>query len=251
MIISNANKEMINPELAGMPEHRGRNILPLPGYSDNFDFEAENQTLEHLTAQERIEWAATRFGSGLHVLTSAGIDSALTLDHTAGIVEDVTNIDTRFLPDGTTEHLEAMRQRFGFRLHIFSPTRQTTRYIIDRELWKSNLPEYRQLTKLGPLTRAVGALGVAAYISGIRRDQTEYRSTLNYVFRGSDGEIRVNPFIDWTQAEVDRYMDEHNLPLHPLYYEGHTWLDDWPLMGSQRMECGMQRRGNEAEKRAS
>jgi phosphoadenosine phosphosulfate reductase len=246
---------MLDPEATNLPRPgTNRDVLPFPAFSDRFDFEAANQILQPLTAQERIEWAANRFRSGLHVLSSAGIDSALTLDHTAGIVEDVTNIDTRFLPDGSIEHRDAMKQRFSHHLHVFGPTREAASYILDQKLWETNLPEYRQITKLRPLKRAIGALGVIAYISGIRRDQTEERSSFGYVGRGRDGEIRIHPFIDWTQSEVDAYMDNHELPRHPLYYkEGRRWLDDWTLMGDQfmRMECGIQLSNDEVEEKAS
>ena len=234
--------EMSNLHSAGIDA----DILPFPGSTDKFDLETSNETLRPLSARERIKWAVNMFGSGLHVLTSAGIDSALTLDHTSDVAAgneplEVTNVNTRLLPNGTLTHREALRQQYGFRLHEFSPTKKAVDDILTRKLWESDLSEYRQITKIIPLKRAIGALGVVAYISGVRRDQTEQRSTFNYVQRGKAGEIRVHPFIDWSQSEVNRYIDDRELPRHPLFYEGYTSLDDWPLMGPDFMktECGI------------
>jgi 3'-phosphoadenosine 5'-phosphosulfate sulfotransferase (PAPS reductase)/FAD synthetase len=105
------------------------------------------------------------------------------------------------------------------------------------------------------LQRAIGAFGVSALISGIRRDQqtnTKHRAKKDIVGWGRNGELRIHPFIDLPKEAVDLYIDSNKLPRHPLYglYDS---IDDWPLMrlGQIKLECGMHLDGEEMIERAS
>jgi phosphoadenosine phosphosulfate reductase len=236
---------MINsPELSVIPRTK---IDVLPSLAlEELDLKKANETLRPLSASERIKWAVDTFPIGLYALTSAGIDSALTLDHIAKAADDnqpipVIHINTGFLPRGTLPYLESLQKRYGFQLHQFGPTDKQIEHISDRELWNIDEAQYRRITKLNPLKRAIGELSVTALISGIRRDQTSNRADLGYIGRGNDGEIRVHPFINWSNAAVNRYIVAHELPHHPLYKRGFDTIDDWTLMGlgEEKKECGI------------
>jgi phosphoadenosine phosphosulfate reductase len=73
--------------------------------------------------------------------------------------------------------------------------------------------------KVQPMQKAVNS--VWAWISGIRRDQTEERSHAKIVELQDDGLIKINPMLNWTKADVNRYIEEHNLPKHPLLEKGY------------------------------
>jgi phosphoadenylyl-sulfate reductase (thioredoxin) len=60
-----------------------------------------------------------------------------------------------------------------------------------------------------------------AWATGLRRDQSETRGGLRRVEQ-VDGRIKINPLVDWTAADVERYIAEHDVPLHPLYARGYT-----------------------------
>ena len=55
-----------------------------------------------------------------------------------------------------------------------------------------------------------------AWISGIRRDQTSVRAKANILELHEDGLLKVNPLLNWTKADVDAYIQEHDLPVHLL-----------------------------------
>jgi phosphoadenosine phosphosulfate reductase len=55
-----------------------------------------------------------------------------------------------------------------------------------------------------------------AWISGIRRDQTATRAQAKILELQDDGLLKINPLLNWTKADVDNYMQEHDLPVHPL-----------------------------------
>jgi phosphoadenosine phosphosulfate reductase len=75
------------------------------------------------------------------------------------------------------------------------------------------------LNKVEPLARALA--GKAAWIAGIRRDQTAGRRATRIFGQGGDGIYKVSPLAAWTSTDVDAYVREHGLPVHPLSSQGY------------------------------
>jgi phosphoadenosine phosphosulfate reductase len=75
------------------------------------------------------------------------------------------------------------------------------------------------LHKVQPMQKALK--DIKAWVSGIRRDQTSARAQAKILELQRDGLLKVNPLLNWTKADVKRYMEEHRLPSHPLYEKGY------------------------------
>ena len=75
------------------------------------------------------------------------------------------------------------------------------------------------LHKVQPMQKAMKDM--LAWISGIRRDQTSARAQAKILELQEDGLVKVNPLLNWTKADVQRYMEENNLPSHPLLEKGY------------------------------
>ncbi len=73
--------------------------------------------------------------------------------------------------------------------------------------------------KVQPMQRAMK--NMLAWISGIRRDQTDARAQAKILELQEDGLLKVNPMLNWTKADVRRYAEEHDLPSHPLFEKGY------------------------------
>jgi len=93
-----------------------------------------------------------------------------------------------------------------------------------------------------------------AWISGIRRDQTSARAAAKILELQNDGLVKINPLLNWTKADVNRYMEEHNLPAHPLFEKGYRSIGCSPCTlaiglnvderagrwaGRGKIECGL------------
>lgn len=74
------------------------------------------------------------------------------------------------------------------------------------------------LHKVQPMQRALA--GLRAWITGIRRDQTAERAHARILELEGDGLVKVNPLLNWTKMDIQRYREEHHLPSHPLYKKG-------------------------------
>ena len=93
-----------------------------------------------------------------------------------------------------------------------------------------------------------------AWISGIRRDQTAVRAQAKILELQEDGLIKINPLLNWTKADVQRYAEENNLPKHPLFEKGYRSIGCAPCtiaigvndderagrwQGRNKIECGL------------
>jgi phosphoadenosine phosphosulfate reductase len=72
--------------------------------------------------------------------------------------------------------------------------------------------------KVQPMQKAMK--GMLAWISGIRRDQTPLRAQARILELQEDGLVKVNPLLNWTSADVERYIEENKLSPHPLLDRG-------------------------------
>ncbi len=71
--------------------------------------------------------------------------------------------------------------------------------------------------KVEPLAAALA--GFDAWINGRKRHHGGTRAALGVVEQ--DGpRIKLNPLADWDPAEIDAYLDRHDLPRHPLVADG-------------------------------
>lgn len=75
------------------------------------------------------------------------------------------------------------------------------------------------LHKVQPMQNALKDL--KAWLSGIRRDQTSVRAHAKILELQDDGLLKINPLLNWTRADVKKYMEENNLPSHPLLEKGY------------------------------
>ncbi len=76
------------------------------------------------------------------------------------------------------------------------------------------------LRKVEPLGRALE--GYMAWFSGIRRDETASRRDRKVVeWDRKRGMVKVNPILDWTQEDIDNYIEDNGGLVNPLHYDGY------------------------------
>lgn len=212
---------------------------------------------DSLTSEQLIEWAIDQFGVGLVMSTSFGIQSAVMLHLATSIREDIPVIwvDTGYLPPETYEYAETMRQRLNLNLHVaqspISPADMEARF---GRLWESDnvedLTRYDRIRKVEPMQRTLRELKATAWISGLRADQTDYRSGLPRC-KQSGSLLRIYPILHWSKRQVWQYLQEFSLPQHPLRQRGYTTVGDdhssRPVMPSDNRDRDTRFRGKKQE----
>jgi phosphoadenosine phosphosulfate reductase len=75
-----------------------------------------------------------------------------------------------------------------------------------------------------------------AWITGLRRDENEFRKEMPVIDEGSV--VKVNAIAFWTREDVWNYINENHLNYHPLYNAGYASLGCRPCtskgLGSER-----------------
>ena len=200
---------------------------------DPRDGQTAEPSLEGAPAESVIAWAAEHFGEGLVLSTSFGIQSAVMLHLATRVVPDrpVIWVDTGYLPAETYEFAEELRERLALNLRVvqspLSPARMEALY---GRLWEHDDVEavqlYDRIRKVEPMQRELDALGATAWLSGLRADQTDYRSTLPVVGR-QDRRFKILPILRWNAKDVHDYLKANDLPYHPLFERGYATVGDW------------------------
>ena len=74
--------------------------------------------------------------------------------------------------------------------------------------------------KIKPLNAAL--LGADAWITGQRREQSTTRTELTLEeLDDVRGITKFNPLFDWTEADIWAYIQQENVPIHPLHLKGY------------------------------
>lgn len=194
--------------------------------------EALSHELAALKAGDRLRLLHQRYGSRLVATTSFGIQAAVMLhlihEHAPEI--PVVFIDTGFLFPETYRYAEDLGKRLNLDLRVYQPTVSAARMqALWGNLWeqgKEGADKYGVLTKIEPLDRALKELGADVWISGVRRSQSKTRADRAYAEQQKKT-LKVYPILDWADAQVSVYMNQHNLPPHPLAEKGYVTMGDW------------------------
>ncbi|WP_117236193.1 phosphoadenylyl-sulfate reductase [Vibrio maerlii] len=190
-----------------------------------------NAELEALTPIQRIEWALKNLEGKAAVSSSFGIQSAVMLDLVTKVSPDMPVIltDTGYLFKETYDFIDTLTERLSLNLKVYrshqSAAWQEARF---GKLWEQGLEgidKYNKINKVEPMRRALDDLDVSIWFSGLRREQSNSRATLP-ILSVQNGVFKFLPVIDWTNKDVHYYLEERNLPYHPLWDEGYLTVGD-------------------------
>jgi len=189
------------------------------------DLDGVNIEFEHRHALDIIAWATDRYGDRLAVSSSFGADSAVMLHLAAQVKPDITviSVDTGFLFDETLRFQRSLAERLGLNLRLYRPAMTADAFVAEHgRMWMSNPTACCAFNKQEPFQRAKQELNLAAWMTGIRREQSATRRNAPLIVRDFDGLIKLSPIADWTAQDVHYYLQENELPYHPLRNEGYT-----------------------------
>lgn len=93
-------------------------------------------------------------------------------------------------------------------------------------LWQRDTDACCDLRKVRPQARAVAPFD--ALITGRKRFQTGTRATMDIIERDTDGRFKLNPLANWQLDELKAYIEQQDLPLHPLVKDGYLSIGCMP-----------------------
>ncbi len=197
----------------------------------DLDLDRVNDELLDAPPEEVVAWAASRFGDRLVMSTSFGATSALMLHLVSRVAPEtkVICVDTGYLFPETYRFAEELSHRLGIEVLWYSATMSSARQeALYGKMWEQGdegIERYLRINKVEPMQRALAEIGAKAWLAGVRADQTEHRAGLRPV-EVQNGRVKVHPILGFTEDDVAKYMETHDLPYHPLYSQGYRSIGD-------------------------
>jgi phosphoadenosine phosphosulfate reductase len=202
--------------------------------------------LDGASPAEVVGWAVERFGRSMVLAASFQdivlIDLAVAAD--PGI--EVVFLDTGFHFPETLDFVDEVRSRYDLRLTVTQPGPEA-------ETWPCGTERCCELRKVAPLRQAVA--GRQAWMTALKRVDAPTRSAAPVVaYDPGFGVVKINPMATWTDDDIDRYLEEHDLPVHPLVPFGYLSIGCAPTTrpvapgedprsgrwaGTGKTECGL------------
>jgi phosphoadenosine phosphosulfate reductase len=217
------------------------------GVPDLAELAEVSRALETAPASAAVRWAHERFGTG--VVLAASFQDCVLIDLAVHEVPgiEVAFLDTQYHFAETLWYVEQIRSRYDLNLDLVKP-----KAALD-DMWHSDPDACCGIRKVEPLNRALE--GKAAWMSGVRRVETPARAQTPIVsWDLGRGLVKVNPIATWSDLDVDGYIRDHGLPVHPLAERGYQSIGCWPCTrpvtegqhardgrwaGSDKIECGL------------
>ena len=189
------------------------------------------------------------------MVSSFGAESVVLLHMISQTAPDtpVLFIDTEMLFPETLQYQKDVAEELGLtNVQVVKPSREKLlEQDVDGILHTIDPDACCALRKTQPLEDALE--GYDAWITGRKRYQSGSRAELP-VYEKSGRKIKINPLADWDAAKLVAYIEEHNLPKHPLVARGFQSLGCAPCTsktkpgedpragrwrGQDKSECGI------------
>ncbi|MGG2015983.1 phosphoadenylyl-sulfate reductase [Bacillus sp. S10(2024)] len=218
-------------------------------------FPEDDETKGALAA---VRWAYEHYRKDIVYACSFGIEGMVLL-HVINQVNPSANVvflDTNIHFQETYDLIKKVREQYP-KLNIIEKQPELTLGEQAKEhgnkLWENNPNLCCQLRKIKPLEEVL--TGRKAWISGLRREQSETRKNTQFVNQDHRFQsVKICPLIHWTWKEVWRYVYKYNLPYNPLHDIGYpsigcetctvqvqegSDLRDGRWAGKTKTECGL------------
>ena len=207
-------------------------------------------------ARRLIPWAYDLLGDGLMMSTAFG-KSGMCILH---IIKElkleipIYFVDTSFHFAETLRFVDTLRDEWKVNLIVERPELYGIDFIRKHgeKLYETDPDFCCQKNKVEPFAKLIKRY--EGWITGVRRDQSSTRATAEPIEILEGGKLKVQPLAYWTLMDVNTYITENKIPLHPLFSQGYTSIGCAPCTrpntdstneragrwsGTAKTECGL------------
>ncbi len=202
-----------------------------------------NERLAGATAEEILAWAASEFGDGLTVACS--MQDAVVVHLAASVAPgvEVAFLDTGFHFPETLATARELQARYDVNLVTLRPA------LGSPDRYDATVEDCCAARKVEPLERHLRER--SAWVTGLRRAESPTRAGSAAVEWDAGRQmVKVNPIVDWSDEDVDRYIARHDVLVNPLRHHGYASIGCRPCTtpgagragrwaDSDTLECGL------------
>ena len=187
-----------------------------------FFAKAANANLTDAPAEDIVRWGV--WATGDRICVTSSMTDAVIIDIAARVKPgiDVIFLDTGYHFSETIVTRDAAAARYSVNVINIIPPRTVTEQ--DRDLGPRLFGRDPHLCcylrKVVPLERALASY--RGWITGVRREETTSRSDSRAVeWDPRRKMIKVNPIVNWSQDQVDAYIETNGVLVNPLVAKGY------------------------------
>jgi phosphoadenosine phosphosulfate reductase len=221
--------------------------------------------LEGASAADMLRWTEQNFGgvngprggATCNYVVASNMQDAVLVDLAAKVRPGVPVLflDTGYHFVETIGTRDAVESVYDIRVLNLSAEHSVAQQdeLLGKDLFARDPGECCRLRKVVPLGKTLS--GYSAWVTGIRRVEAPTRANAPLVsFDEAFKLVKINPLAAWTDEDMQNYIDEHDVLVNPLVYEGYPSIGCAPCtakpvegadprsgrwQGLAKTECGL------------
>ena len=198
-----------------------------------------NNELRDTPPLEIVRWAIAQSKGRAVVSTNFRPYEAVLLHLCVQVQPDIPVlwVDHGYNRPATYRHAEQLRKLLGLNIQGYVP-RMTTAH---RDAINGDIPtvenevalkDFSAVFKIEPFQRGMRELAPSIWLTALRKVQNPNRASLDIVSHDPNfNTLKVSPVFHWTDAEMEAYLKQHNLP--------NEWDYSDPAKADEKRECGL------------
>lgn len=200
-----------------------------------------NAELRNKSALEIVKWAIAQANGRAIVSTNYRPYEAVILHLATQAQPDIQVLwaDHGYNRPATYKHAEALKKLLNLNVKAFVPKVTAAHYDAIYGGAPEPTPENEQrikdfsaVMKLEPFMRGMKELAPTIWLTALRKVQNPNRAGLDIVVEDKNfNTIKVSPVFYWSDAEMEAYLKQHNLPNEWDYFD--------PAKADEKRECGL------------
>ncbi len=200
-----------------------------------------NAELRNKSPLEIVKWAIAQAKGRAVVSTNFRPYEAVILHLATQAQPDIPVLwaDHGYNRPATYQHAEQLKKLLKLNIKAFVPKMTAAHY--DAVFGGAPAPtpeneerikEFSAVMKLEPFLRGMKELAPAIWLTALRKVQNPNRAGLDIVVEDKNfNTIKVSPVFYWSDAEMENYLEQHNLPNEWDYFD--------PAKADEKRECGL------------
>ncbi|MFD2530224.1 phosphoadenosine phosphosulfate reductase domain-containing protein [Polaribacter marinaquae] len=201
----------------------------------NLDLDKINAELKNKSPKEIISWAIS-IAKNAVITTNFRPYEVVILNAVTEVKKDIKVIwcDTGYNTVQTYRHAEELIEKLNLNIQLYTPKQTVAHRNVVLGVPSIEDPKHAEFTKqvkLEPFTRAMQEHQPDVWFTNLRKGQTAFRDSIDVVSVSKDGILKVSPFYNSTDKELDAYLIEKNLPNEFTYFD--------PTKVESNRECGL------------
>lgn len=199
------------------------------------ELKEQNKVLGSKSPKEIISWALS-IGKRPIITTNFGPFSASLLHAVTRQLPHINTIwiDTGYNTSQTYKYAIRLIEQLKLNMHIYVPKQSVAYRDVTLGIPSTEDPKHAIFTeqvKLEPFSRAMKAHKPDIWFTNIRKGQTSHRDSLGVLSYSKDGILKVSPFYNYSDKDLEDYLEKNELPNETRYYD--------PTKQLVNRECGI------------